>query len=150
MANVKIIGGRKLRQFIRNAKSAKSRDVEVGFFETAKYPTGQFAATVAAWNEFGTKRIPERPFFRRALEAAKSDVRTVLRENIDSETMTIDAQASGLVGEVVKGHIQTSITALKSPPNAPRTVAQKGSSNPLIDTGFMRAAATYIVKSSKK
>lgn len=33
------------------------------------------------------------------------------------------------------------------PPNSPETVKRKGSSNPLIDTGAMRKAITYVVRS---
>ena len=49
------------------------------------------------------------------------------------------------LGILAQGDIQAEITALASPPNSPVTVALKGSSNPLIDTGEMRGAVTYKV-----
>ena len=41
--------------------------LEIGFFETARYPNGTFVAQVAYFNEFGTLNIPMRPFFRNAI-----------------------------------------------------------------------------------
>lgn len=35
------------------------------------------------------------------------------------------------------------------PPNSPRTIKQKGSDKPLIDTGEMRKAITYVVRDKK-
>lgn len=52
------------------------------------------------------------------------------------------AQLSRL-GVLAQGDIQMEITALSSPPNTPSTIARKGSSNPLIDTGAMRGAVTW-------
>ena len=40
--------------------------------------------------------------------------------------MAMDRQAAGRVGEFMKDRIQTSITTLRSPPNAPATVADQG------------------------
>ena len=49
------------------------------------------------------------------------------------------------LGEIARGDIVKSITKLNTPPNAQRTIEQKGSSNPLIDTGFLRANVTFKV-----
>ena len=49
------------------------------------------------------------------------------------------------LGILAQGDIQGEITALSSPPNSPVTIARKGSSKPLIDTGAMRAAVTWKV-----
>ena len=74
-----IKGGKKLNAFIRKAKNAKSvKEIQVGFFSSAKYPDGTPVAAVAAWNEFGTKRIKERPFFRNAIsEGAEDELKPV-------------------------------------------------------------------------
>ena len=75
MARPRIKGGDKLRRFLREAKSAsRVKATEVGFFSEARYPDGTPVPAVAAWNEFGTTRIPERPFFRQALAVAPSEV----------------------------------------------------------------------------
>ena len=164
MPSVKVRGGKKLERALRQARraqAAKVESVEVGFFETARYPpvrtgvgggqpqTPIPVATVAAWNEFGTKGggwggpTPERPFFRQGIAASIKDVKSVLRKNIDPKTLAVDDRTAGLLGETVKGHIQTSITNLREPKNSPVTIERKGSDNPLIDTGFMRNSVTW-------
>ena len=121
--------------------------MQVGFFATAKYDDGTPVAAVAAWNEFGTKRIPERPFFRQAIQGADRDLVPIIKYNLDPKTLAIDRPLAGKLGTAMKGRIQKSITVLRTPANAPSTTAPrprgKGSSNPLIDTGFMRKSVTY-------
>ena len=41
--------------------------LEIGFFETARYPNGTFVAQVARYNELGNLNIPMRPFFRNVI-----------------------------------------------------------------------------------
>ena len=72
MASLK--GGDKLEAALRAIaqKVSKPGTLRAGFLENATYPDGTPVALVAAANEFGTKRIPARPFFRNMI-AAKSD-----------------------------------------------------------------------------
>ena len=158
-----VTGGKKLAAFLAKAKAAKTiKSVEVGFFSTARYsPVRQgknggqkrkphYVATVAAWNEFGTrlggkKHVPERPFMRSAIRDSVDPLRKVLREHVNPHTMNVDNRVGGLLGTVMKGQIQKSITSLKEPPNAPVTIKRKGSSNPLIDEGFMRQSVSWKV-----
>ena len=143
-------GGQKLARFLRKAKRAKSvRSIEVGFFESSRYPSGEYVAAVAAWNEFGTENeagethIPERPFFRNAIAGAKEDLLPILIENVDPRTMAVDRKTAGLMGQAMVGRIQRSITTLRTPELAESTKRAKGSSNPLIDTSLMRKSTTY-------
>ena len=46
------------------------------------------------------------------------------------------------IGVLATGSIQQYMTDLKVPPNAPLTIKLKGSDNPLIDTGELRASVT--------
>jgi hypothetical protein len=127
--------------------------VKVGF------PAGEADAEniqKAIWNEFGTNRgIPERPFMRNTMRKKKAEYRAVMK----AAAATIIEQAA--LGESVakekrkalkklgikaQGDIQAEITALRTPPNAPSTIRQKGSSNPLINSGEMRAAVTFKVE----
>lgn len=50
------------------------------------------------------------------------------------------------LGILAQGDIQAEITSLMSPPNSAVTIALKGSSKPLINTGGMRQAVTWIVE----
>ena len=139
-------GGKKLQRLLREAGKGGVSGVKVGFFSTAKYEDGTPVAAVAAWNEFGTKTIPERPFFRRALAEAERGVSNILAKGIDTKKMVVDERLAGRVGAYVVGRVMESISALGSPPNAPSTASRKGSTNPLIDTGMMRASVGWSVE----
>ena len=139
-------GGKKLQRLLREAGKGGVSGVKVGFFSTAKYQDGTPVAAVAAWNEFGTKTIPERPFFRNALAESERGVSNILAKGIDTKKMVVDEQLAGRVGAHVQGKIQDSITSLKEPPNAPETVRRKGSSDPLLDTGTLRNSVAWEVE----
>jgi len=49
------------------------------------------------------------------------------------------------IGGYAATHIQQFMVDLKHPPNAPITIARKGSSNPLIDTGQLMNSVTWQV-----
>ncbi len=141
-------GGKKLQRLLREAGKGGVSGVKVGFFSTAKYgdKRGTPVAAVAAWNEFGTETIPERPFFRNALAESERGVSNILAKGIDTKKMVVDEHLAGRVGEYVQGKIRDSITALKEPPNAPETVRRKGSSDPLLDTGTLRNSVSWEVE----
>ena len=139
-------GGKKLQRLLREAGKGGVSGVKVGFFSTARYEDGTPVAAVAAWNEFGTKNIPERPFFRNALAESERSVGRILQAGLDTKKMVVGEQLAGRVGAHVQGKIQDSITSLKEPPNSPSTIRAKQSSNPLVDTGFMRDSVTWEVE----
>jgi len=94
----------------------------------------------------GFPPIPSRPFFRQALEAVEPEVVRLVERRVDSETMVAYPQLADEVGLTVAQAVQQRIVDLREPPNAPYTIAQKGSSNPLIDTGQMRLSVTWRVE----
>ena len=142
-------GGDRLDRLIREARRAKVPSVDVGFFSTARYQDGTPVAAVAAANEFGVKladggaEIPERPFFRQAIARMEQDIMDVIESQMDNGLL--DPSAAGRVGAWAAGQVQASIVRLRTPPNSPATIARKGSSNPLIDTGHMRQSVTWQV-----
>lgn len=111
-------------------------------------------ATVAAVNEFGTAdgRIPARPFLRPAItEGAPTFTRLAERELPDimlgKQPMSRLLHRMGLLA---MGMVQRKITDLKSPPNAPSTIAKKKSDNPLIDTGVLRQSINYHINDDRQ
>ena len=139
-------GGKKLQRLLREAGKGGVSGVKVGFFSTAKYEDGTPVAAVAAWNEFGTETIPERPFFRRAIAEMEGGISKIVKAGIDTKKMVVDDRLADRVGAYAQGQIQESITALKEPPNAPSTVRAKGSSDPLLDTGTLRNSVSWEVE----
>ena len=145
---IKQRGGDKLNRLFREAMKGGVKNVKVGFFSTPRYDDKKHTpvAAVAAWNEFGTNSIPERPFFRSALEEAKPKVIQTLKAEIDPKKMTVGPQIADRIGAEVAGEVQERITRWSTPPNAPSTIAQKGSSKILVDSGLLRASVTWEVE----
>jgi len=136
-----------LQRFIRELQTAGVTEVVVGVQEGSDN-NGQSIAEYAAYNEFGTTRAPERSFMRTAFDENVND----LSADIDRRYSQIVAgtktvyQALGLIGlrhqEQIKHKIDTNVP----PPNAPLTIALKGSSHTLIDTGAMKNSIHYIIR----
>lgn len=117
------------------------KTLNVGFFENSKYENGLYVAQVAFWQEYGTARIPLRPFMRKAISANKKKW-FALAEAGFKKGENIDI-IFGKIGEVAKGDCVLSLTQLNSPANAKSTIKLKKSSKPLIDSGFMRSNITF-------
>ena len=147
MATVK--GGNKfseaLTKLAGTLSSAKS--VKIGFFENARYPDGTPVAMVAAIQEFGAPRagIPPRPYFRNMIAAKKGEWPTAiakfLKDNNNDAVRTLND-----LGELVAGQLRQSIRDTNDPPLAPATIARKGFSKPLVDTGRMLNSISYEVQ----
>lgn len=136
--------------------------VKVGF------PAGEADNDViqrAIWQEFGTQGgasgggwggpVPERPFMRNALRDGqgsnkammKTEARRIIVKAMKGQDVAVAKRlALRRLGVKVQGDIQASIISLQSPPNSPTTIALKGSSNPLIDSGEMLGAVTFKVE----
>lgn len=152
MLKVKVTtkGGRKLSALLKKAKASRGvRAVDVGFFGS-KYPGKDVTDTeVAARQEFGTKAkdgpgIPERPFFRAVLPTAKRTVRRIVKDGVDTRTLTVDEQLGRRVGGTVAGLVKNSIVSWSTPTNAEATEKRKGRNDPLVqrDAGVQRQLQT--------
>lgn len=97
------------------------------------------------WNNFGTVNIPERPFMQNAMRGNRSSYRSAMKSSA-AKIMRGETDMKSVLSKLgikAQGDIQEEITSLSSPPNAPSTIRQKGSSNPLIDSGELRASITW-------
>lgn len=139
--------------------------LEVGFFETAKYSgehklfgktyysKGEYVAQIAKWNNDGhysklfKKYVPPRPFFDNVTR--KSENKEAINKQLISILKNYKGQSNYLepLGVFIRNIIQNEIINLSEPPNTALTIANKKSSNPLIDTGLMIKSVEYrIVK----
>ncbi len=103
---------------------------------------------VAFWNEFGTRRIPQRSFIRATVDANAQKYAfliTRLARAVYRGKRTVKEALTAL-GIAVQGDIRRRISNGIAPPNAARTVARKKSSKPLIDTGQLRGGITFQVR----
>lgn len=105
---------------------------------------------VATFNEFGTNRIPARPFVRTTFEMNEKKFVSIIRQiKIQLATGNVAIKDGlSLVGLFAQSEIQKTIGKSDSlfEPNAPSTIEKKGSSKPLIDTGQMRQSVTFEVR----
>ena len=124
----------------RELNKLQAHNVNVGILSDKGSQTvegGDTLAEVAAYNEFGTEHIPERPAHR---------------DTFDKTRAGFKKRLAGIVGLIVEGKIsyetglermgiwyanelKQAIINWSDPPNAPSTVRKKGANNPLIDTG---------------
>lgn len=104
-------------------------------------------ATYAIYNEFGTKNIPSRPFMRDAVDTNRDRISNYAARKVMQAIVNDEGVGNALerVGNYTKGIIQNEITAGSFTANAKATVAKKGSSQPLIDSGTLRKSITYKV-----
>lgn len=83
--------------------------------------------------------IPERSFLRNGSLLAKDDVVAKAKDLVPQALLgNVDMELFfEMLGIELRGKIQDYAIELSDPPNHPKTVAEKGSSNPLVDSGNM-------------
>ena len=113
-------------------------------------------ALVASVHEFGSSdgRVPERSYLRSTMDSRRDDIATVMQK---VEKKVVDGQLTpenglGVVGQWIQGAVQKTITNLDDPPLKQRTIDRRrnGGSNPLVDTGQLRASITYEVQTGQR
>lgn len=131
-------------KFLKQLETLFKKEITVGLHGDV----GGDILSRGIYNEYGTKNIPERSFIRAGYDTEKNNIindaekltRKVVAMEIKPQT------AANLLGDATKGRIQEFAIDLRDPPNAESTIKQKGSSNPLVDTGQMIGAIDYKVK----
>lgn len=133
---------------IKKAASAKGHKVKYGVLSDAgEYPDGAKIVVVAAVHEFGYApfNIPERSFLRAVpiedRAALVKVVKHVAKQVTDGDLDM--ATALGQVGEFAQGLVQEKIIEGPFAPNTAATIAAKGSSQPLNDTGLLRQSIRW-------
>lgn len=149
-------------RIIREAKKLDGSFTTIGIHEGAgEYPTTtpegkqQEAVSivqVAFWNEFGTSTAPERSFLRSTWDENRRLLERQARKSIDAilaGTSTVEKELDK-VGTMIRELVRTKIEKLRSPPNAPGTIAGKPSvgDNPLIHTRLLKRSIEHRVEVS--
>lgn len=94
-----------------------------------------------------TITIPPRPWLDTGLASVTPEIIDTIVDSIaDGELMD---QILNRIGVVAVAGVQNYMDELDSPPNAPGTIAKKGSDNPLIDTGELKQSVTYAITSNR-
>ncbi len=128
-----------LEAILRRIADMDGWSVSVGVHEQedSRSDIGVTNANLAAIHEFGAGNVPERSFLRSAFDAnLESYVDGLAEGAADVIDGTLSPQkAVGRVGEKSVADAVDGIRAGIPPPLAPSTVARKGSTKQLIDTG---------------
>lgn len=143
------------KRILDSAKGLTEKGVVAGFpkgrLNTPHYENGESIIDVAIKNNYGMG-VPRRDFmtpsskkwmkfFSESLDIVRRDM---LDNKLDSDKFL---KAMGQKGSDI---ISKEIIALDTPPNAPSTIAKKGSSNPLVDTGAMSRSTTWQIRRADK
>lgn len=116
---------------------------KVGVLGGDAYPNGLTAAANAAIHNFGTKTVPARPFMENGAKLfsdSKDQVAKIYTLAIETRDASVaNQQVGALFAQKVREAIRKgSYAAL-----AKSTIARKGSSKPLIDTGLLIGSITF-------
>jgi len=109
-------------------------------------------AEIGLFMEFGTEWIPERSFLRKTFRnpAVLAEARALQQRLIRAileKGMDVD-RALGLLGAWAVSKVrETIIDGDISPPLAASTIAAKGSSRPLVDTGQLVSSISWVIVS---
>lgn len=120
-----------------------SKNVIAGIIKSATYPeNGRFVAEIASYNEYGTDKIPPRPFLRNTVAQNKAKWRKIAKDYLFKTNFNTELTLN-VVGEVMKDDIVNSIRNFDTPPNAKSTIAKKGFDAPLRETGLLLQSIDY-------
>ena len=117
-----------------------------------KQKAGVSIAQYGAYNEYGTRHIPQRSFIRSSFDENMRSVTKFLNRQYG---LVIDGkktvkEGAGAVGQLVQDNIKKKIREIVSPPNSPKTIKMKKSSKPLIDFGQLFASIRYVLATRKR
>jgi hypothetical protein len=141
---------------LRAASTGEGPGVLVGVRDGAgSTDEGTPLVQIAAVHEFGSTdgHVPERSFLRSTVSKNRDEYLTLLTAVLDAARKApagvgnaVVRRGLGRLGAKAVGDVKRTITDLDTPPNAPSTIAQKGSANPLIDTGRLRQSIDFEVR----
>lgn len=136
-----------LKDILAADRGLDGRGVKVGLQANAgASPDGADLLDIAIFNEFGTARIPARPFIRGAHDKHKLEAERVMSHlaKTAGEGTAISTVLKTL-GQWYEGKVKAHASSGEFIANAPSTIRRKGSSKPLVDTGLMIGAIRYEV-----
>jgi hypothetical protein len=133
-------------KIVLDFKELKETGVKVGLMGSEEVD-GTTIVDIGVYNELGTRHIPPRPFMATTADKYRDGIyeytKRLVGQMIDGKYST--RQVLSYMGMWYQGKVQLTIRDAKTwaKPNAPATIAAKGSTSPLIDTGRMVGAVRY-------
>ena len=143
------VNDRVWRGVLKRVSEMKRGTVRVGVMGDAGDENGVSLAEIAAFHEFGTSTIPERSFLRSTFYGHAAEGLRLMCEKLSKaiiEGKLDEPRALGLLGTWAVAEVKRTIRASIAPELAAATIAAKGSSLPLVDTGQLINSITYVVE----
>lgn len=125
---ISLSGGEKWKKALLE-KYGKNPELHAGVLNGATYSgeygeePGQSVAEVAYWQEYGTRNIPPRPFFRNTIEEKKNSWVTIVENEVkrgQSLEQALIAAGDGITADIVE-----TIKAGVEPALKPETLAER-------------------------
>ena len=136
-------------RIMRDLQKLDGMEVVAGMLrDSGKASNGASYVDIATWNEYGTRRIPSRPFIRISADTNKQAwakmAQQCVNDVIDGDSPIEAAKVVGhrMVEDIRKVFGDTS----KLKANAPSTIAKKGRNEPLVDSGEMRRRVNFRIE----
>ena len=141
-------------ELLERIRKAEKQEAAVGFprgkdgLGNPHYENGASILQVAIWNNFGTYRTPSRPFMKMATKQIQEVSAPIIQALIAkiNAGKTDGKKELEILAIQAQGIIQTVITDGGFIANAPSTIEAKNSEQPLINSGDMRKAVTYVLR----
>lgn len=136
-------------RIMRDLNGLDGTEIVAGILkDSGNASNGASYVDIATWNEYGTRRIPSRPFIRISADTNKAAwaklAQQCVNDVIDGDSPSEAAKVVGhrMVEDIRKVFGDTS----KLKDNAPSTIAKKGRNEPLVDSGEMRRRVNFRVE----
>lgn len=149
---------RAIRSKLEQYAKVSQKTVTVGIHSDAgeHHDSGMTNAQLGALLNYGNPNnklygnpapIPPRPWLIPGVQSGKQDIVDTIAHGIAND-LPLD-QVLEQVGAFAAGAVQQYMVDLRTPPNTAYTIEQKGSDNPLVDTGALVQSVTYKVINEK-
>ena len=158
MASMFKEAGEEILKFIDAWKFFYQTEIVVGITQASDVGRGSVTnAQLLFLHEHGipSHNVPARPVLKPAMrdKDVQQKIASLMRQGMAAALLTGNKEycermyeKAGMLGrDAVKNYIRQGVP----PPNSPVTIARKGSSTPLIDTGSMLNSITYEVRKKK-
>lgn len=135
-------------RIIRDLEKLYGMEVVAGMLkDSGKAENGASYVDIATWNEYGTGRIPSRPFIRIAADTNKAAWAKMAQQCVNN---VIDGDnprdAAQVVGHRMVEDIRKVFGSSELKANAPSTIAKKGRNEPLVDSGEMQRRVNFRIE----
>lgn len=137
-----------MKKIMAEFKNAHKAELIVGVLEGSKNAEGFNIAEYAAANEFGTDKIPERPFMRTAFDENKQGYIRDMDKIVKQMGQLAFAKMVTTLGLKAANDIQQTISGRDFLPKlANSTVkAKKGSTKTLVDSGALHGTIKHLIR----